>query len=269
MAAVVKMKVNLVVPESAEVSGDMGQKWADSLTVNAARINDRRKFKIPDDGTFISKVAVPSSQGFQGMVADNFVSRRGRNATEIKGAHAKNAQESFAKWNNNLDLAFATRDGIVAKGFVENVANKAGNWESAAGKKTLRMTGDKIRGRGVAPILAELLVGYQLAQTWLREGDAWLAGTPYKICLNGMEGALKAGLVQLITRVGLTIVQNNYDVDVMEDQNKHLENFLNAIADPTKCNTFAETTEATDTYALFVLDGNILYLKTQIVLGAV
>jgi len=268
MAKVLKMKYSLLVPDYQEVAADQEAKYADGLIINATRINERRKYKIPDDGTYIAKVAGPSNRGFSPMVKDDFVSRKGRNATEIKTIQGKNAEDSFNKWNNNIDLAFAEVDGVKAKRFAENVVNKKGNWSEEVGKKTLRLTGDKIRGRGVAAINAHLLVGYAVAMDWLRQGDLWLGGAPYDIAKDGLEGSLKAAVMQMVTRAGLTILASGFDADTITRQNTNILNLLNSLRDAAKCDEFKLTTGADDTYCLFKLTGALFELHTQIVLTA-
>ncbi|MBI4712743.1 MAG: hypothetical protein HY762_05515 [Planctomycetes bacterium] len=259
-----KMKYMLLIPDYQEVAGDMEAKYADGLVINATRINDRRKAKIGNDGTYIAKLAGPSNIGYKPMIKDTFVARNGRNATEITTAHGKNVQDSFNKWNNNLDLAFAEIGGIKAKKFTENVVNKKGNWSEETGKKLLRMTGDKIRGRGVSAINAALLVGYNLAMDWFRAGDIWQGGAPYNIARTGLEGSLKMGINQQATKAGLTIVQSGFDAATITRQNTNLMNFLNGMRDPARCDGFALTTGTEDTYCLFALDGALFQLKVQI-----
>jgi hypothetical protein len=262
----IQMKYSLLVPDYQEVAPDMEAKFADGLVINATRMNDRRKFKIPDDGTYISKLAGPSNRGFSPMVKDDFVSRKGRNATEIKTVHGKNAQDSFNKWNDALDLSFKDEDGIKAKRFVDMVLNKKGNWSAAAGKKTLRLTGDKIRGRGVSAINAHLLVGYALALDWFRAGDIWGSGAPYNIAQAGLEGSLKAGITQLVTRAGLTIIASGFNAATITRQNTNIMNLLNSLRDSAKCDEFKLTTGATDTYCVFKLTEALFELHVQVVL---
>jgi hypothetical protein len=254
----------LIIPENVEVSGDMGDKFVEGLTINATRINERRKAKIGSDGVYINTVATPASQ----MIDASFVSRKGRNVSEIVGAHVKNMSESFNKWNDNLNLAFAEVDGVPAKRFVDNVTNKKGNWEAAAGKKTLRMTGDRVRGRGAAAIMPELLCGYSIAQSWFRPGDVWIAGVPTKVVLAGLEGSVKASLTSLLVRCGLTIIQNNYDATIMAAHNAIIASLLTGMRDDSVCDAFKATIGANDTGVIFELVDNIFQLHAKVQLTA-
>jgi len=263
-----KMKYSLLVPDYQQVAADMEAKYADGLVINATRINERRKAKIGDDGTYIAKMAGPSNIGYTPMIKDDFVSRKGRNATEIGTAHGKNAQDSFNKWNDNLELQFAEVDGIKAKRFVDNVVNKKSNWSDETGKKLLRLTGDKIRGRGVSAINAALLVGYNAALDWFRAGDVWEGGAPYNIAVAGLEGSLKMGINQQVIRAGLTIFQSGFNADTITRKNTDMMNFLNGMRDTAKCDEFKLTTGDTDTYCRFVLNGALFQLEVQVGLTA-
>jgi hypothetical protein len=267
MAAVLKVKFDLVVPDSVEVAPDMETKYGNSLVANASIVNDRRKASLPDEGTYITKLAQPSADGFSPMVDSAFVSRRGRSATEITNAQRKNAAESFQKYNDNLDLAFATVDGVVAKRFVDAVNTRKGNWSIEAARRSLRLTGDKVRGRGVAPIAANLLTGYAIAQSWLRAGDTWGGGVPYNVAQDGLEGSLRMALNSLLVRAGLTIISSEFNATILLAQNTNIENFLNGVEDLAKANAFVQTEAAGDTYCKFKLDGNTFKLVTQVNLG--
>lgn len=258
------LDLNLLIPEFQEVSNDMGAKWQNGLTVNAALMNDRRKAKIGNDGDYGTKVAAPSTAGFVPMIDSGFISRKGRSATDIGTVHAKNAAGAFQKWNDGLDLAFATEDGVVAKAFVRNVQNKSGNLERAIGAKTLRFTGDKIRGRGPAPTIAEWLLGYNPAIGWLRPGDTLTAGSPYKIVAAGLESAFKAALVQQLIKNGMAIVNADYNATIMTAKNTELAAFLSAIHDATLCDDFVAVPAADKSSCIFVRSAGVLTLNTVI-----
>ncbi|GAH29327.1 unnamed protein product, partial [marine sediment metagenome] len=61
MADEIKLDIKITVPTSVEPAGDMPDKWAGGLVNNATIIKDRLDEVLPDEGTFQSRVAVPSS----------------------------------------------------------------------------------------------------------------------------------------------------------------------------------------------------------------
>ena len=263
-ALTVALSLKLLVPEFQEVSNDMGQKWVNGLTGNASIMNDRRKAKVPDDGAYGEKVAAPSNAGFKPMIDSGFVSRSGRTATDIGTVHAKNGAAAFQKWNDGLDLAFATVDGVVAKRFVDSVSNKPANLERAIGAKTLRFTGDKIRGRGPAASLVEWLLGYAPAAGWLRTGDTLVAGAPYKIVDDGMESAFKAALAQQLVKTGMAISNADYNSTIMTEKNTELTALLAAMSDPTLAATFAVVPAGDKSSCIYVRTAGVLTLETVI-----
>jgi len=265
---VLKMGCSLLIPDVMDVSGDMSEKWVNSLTVHAPTINARRVAKIGDAGTYAQKVSGPSNAGFSPMVDAAFISRKGRSATDIVSAHAANGAASFDKWNANLDLAFADVGGVRASRFVDNVANKSANIEAALSSKTLRLTGDKIRGRGAAAIIANLLVGYAPAQAWLREGDVWNGGVPYNIVKAGMESALKAALTQRIIQSGLSIIMSKYDAAAILAQNTLIADLLEAMSDDTLTDDFVAVPAGGSSSVVFAVTNSVLTLETVITLTA-
>ena len=264
MPFVLKMDLELVVPASVEPAGDMPEKWASGLTTNAERMNNSRTEKIGSDGDYITNLSTPSSQGFGPMVNAGFVSRSGRNARLIRLYHGKNAAMGFNKYNQSLDKVFATVDGIVDKEFKERVNNAKSLWAEKAAVKTLRLTGDKIRGRGVAPLAGYLLTGYQLAEGWSRPGDK--IDHSYNITKAGLEPALKAALTQRLVAAGLGIDASNYHSDVMTEQNQLTADILNSFRDPAKCDVFQAAIQADKNFCSFVYktDDGLFYLHCRV-----
>lgn len=186
----------MTIPLSVEAAGDMPDKWANGLTNNAALINDRRKEKIPDEGTFQSLVAVPSSVGFSPMVAAGFVSRSGRNQANIIRAQSKNLGGAFNHWNDKLDLAFDTVNGEVAKRFKDQVNNSKDFWASAVASKTLRGTGDKIRGL-ILPQILFWMTGDVKAHQMANSMNI-IDGAPYDFTWPGFIEIFKAAAMPLM-----------------------------------------------------------------------
>jgi len=267
MAFVLKTETKLYVPESAEPAGDMPEKWSEGLQNNAERINDRRQEKIGDDASFIQKVATPSSLAWKGMIDSGFVSKKERNATQITFAQSKNLATSFEDWNDKLNQAFATADGVVAKRFKDAVANAKDIWARAVASGTLRLTGDKIRGRSIAPIACFWLIGDPLATAMLREGDELIAGAPYNITMDGMRNALKAALNQRLIQAGQAILHSDFDADMILAQNTITAAMLTAMADPAKADEFVPVIAPTVNFCSYVKEGALLYLHIRVGLG--
>ena len=267
MAIVTKVSYKLQIPEHVEVAADMQEKFAEVLTVNATRINDRRSYKVGTSGDFNTKLAGPSSQRYSPMLDSAFVSRRGRTADQIAYAQKKNLEQGFEQYNDGLNLAFATVGGVVAKRFVDAVQNKKQNVSRELGRKTLRFVGDKIRGLGAGVIAANILVNEAGSQGLLRVGDEWLGGVPYMIGLPDNKAIVKQGIVQAITRLGMNIINSDFDADEIEDANDSLQVIMNALSDVSLANEFDSAMAAADSYLVFEKLLGVFYLNCAVRLG--
>lgn len=221
------MDIKITVPASVEAAGDMPDKWAAGLVNNAEVINDRRIAKIPDEGTFQSLVAVPSSNKFTPMIDATFVSRTGRNKANIDRAQYKNLSGAFDHWNDKLALSFATVDGVVAKRFKDQVNNSKDNWATAVAQKTLRATGDKIRGTILGQATYWMTGDYRANQmTNLMEV---VAGAPYSFVGAGYEGAWKAAIMGKTVGALIGILNADFLPAEIAAQNAVITNITTAI----------------------------------------
>ncbi|MEW6027766.1 MAG: hypothetical protein AB1599_10810 [Planctomycetota bacterium] len=259
-----KFELKLYVPATWEVSGDMPDKWADGLKNNAGRINGRRKAKIPDDGTYILKVATPANEGYVPYVAGGFISRKGRPLAGIIATHQENINRSFNKWNDNLNRAFAEKDGIVAKTFKEKVDAAKANWARQVADKTLRFTGDRIRGRSVGPIAAFYLVGDRRVNGWLRETD-YADGAPYNITNQRERHAVKASIQQRILQGGQLIVNQGYQPAALEAENQVNASLLSKLREPARSDAFVDAPASDKCFCSWRIDpSGLLYLHIQV-----
>jgi len=197
----------ITIPTSVEPAGDMPDKWAAGLVNNATLINDRRIAKIGDEGTFQSKVAEPSSEKYNPMIDAAFIAKSGRNAANIIRSQYKNLAGAFNHWNDKLALSFATVDGVVAKRYVDQVNNSKDGWATAVGNKTLRATGDKIRGT----ILGQILywgTGDFLANQMTNHMA--VTGTPYNFVQAGLERAWKSAMMGQLVRGCIQVITADF-----------------------------------------------------------
>jgi len=255
MAAVTKIMFKLLIPEIVEAAQDQPNKWQNSLTTNAVIINDRRKEKVPDSGTYADKVAGPSSQGFAPMIDASFITRKGKVADEVIETQAKNMGESFDKYDANLNYAFETVDGVPAKRFKDSVAVKKTNWALGVADRTLRMTGDRIRGLGAAPICAYILTADPRVLGMLREGDRITEGAIYDVSLDSQQGSYRTALEQMLIRAGLAIVRADFSSTRLTAMNALVAQAANAFLDEAKADVFQTANELTSFLKFIVEDG--------------
>lgn len=216
----IKLDIKITVPLSVEVAGDMPDKWADGLTNNAERINNRRIEKIPDSGTFQAKVAVPSTNKFSPMIAPAFRSTAGRSQANIIRSQYKNLANSFDDWDSKLALSFATVDGVVAKRFKDQVNNSKDRWATAVANKTLRATGDKIRGTILGQVCYWMVGDYRANQmTNLME---IVAGAPYNFPVVGLEPMWKAAIMGKMVQALTMIIDSDFNATEITTQNSQI-----------------------------------------------
>ena len=234
-----KFELKLYVPENWEVAAHMADTWEKNLGDAGALIKDKLDEKFPDDGTFIRDLVNPSSTGYAPLLNPSFVSKSERNTDNIRSIRQGNMAESFNRWKENMSKAFATVDGVPAKAFKEKIAAAKDRWALKMGAGALRFTGDKIRGRSVAPITAYYLVGDMRAIGWMSQGDQ--AEMPYNIARDGERPSLKAAILTRLVQGGLMIVKAGPEATAeILRQNTINAASLNGFRDPLKCDEFVD-----------------------------
>lgn len=263
MVDIVKTDIKITVPTSVEPAGDMPDKWAAGLVTNATVINDRRIAKIGDEGTFQSKVAVPSSNKFSPMIDAGFVAQSGRNQANIIRAHYKNLAGAFNHWNDKLALAFATVDGVEAKRFKDQVNNSKDAWATAVANKTLRATGDKIRGTILGQALY-WITGDYLANQMTNHLEL-VAGAPWQAIQPGRSQAFRAATMGIMTQALMMILNADMLVAEVLAQNTVLQNILNAMIEPVVVKSVVVGGGATDSLYQFEYADPELVLHVRMV----
>jgi hypothetical protein len=197
----------------------MNQKWEIVTTAVAPLTNARRKAKIPDEDAYQKKIVELANQSWAGVINPAFRSKSGRTYEDIKGAHDTNLQKSFKQWTGKLDQAYATVDGVEAKRFKDQIQATKDFWSKKVGDKSLRLTGDSIRGEGAATIAVHWLIGEPSAAGMLRSQDTGLLGGPYRICPEDLASSLKAALMPKLVKAGMAIFNNKYEASTIVRQN--------------------------------------------------
>ena len=256
-------ELKLYVPATWEVSGDMPLRWRDNLKNAAQYLFDRLTAKIPDDGTYISKMATPAGKAYRSILNPTYISKSGRTADDISNTQATNMGRKFSQWLTNLTKAFATVDGIQAKSFKDKVDAAIDRWAIEVGDKTIRLTGDKIRGRSVAPVAVHYLTGEEMASGWIREGDM-ADGTPYNITTDLQRTALRAAVMQRILQGGMMVINSENNPAVITKQNSTNAELLTMLRDPVKCDAFVTAPAVDKCFCAWALDGSYLYLHIQV-----
>ena len=226
MAFEKKFELAIYVAENVEVAGHMPGLWAQRLADSAELIKDKLDEIFGDEETFIRRLVKPSEDGYRPLIDSTFVSRSERSSQNIRSARRENLVQSFPKWKVGLNKAFETIDGVVGKFFRDKVAAAKDRWALKMGSGMLRLTGDKIRGLGPAPVAAYYLVGDNRAKDWV--GPAGTAdGEPYNIARDRQRTAFKAALLNRLVQGGLMIIKSEFDSTEITDQNTINRDLLN------------------------------------------
>jgi hypothetical protein len=263
MAFEKKFELKLYVPASCEPAGDMPIRWRDNLKNAASYLYDRLVAKIPDDGTFIKDMVTPANKAYRGLLNPTFVSKSGRTADGISNAHAKNMGKRFSRWMGNLTKMFTEANGVTAKGFKDKVDAAIDFWAGEMADKTLRLTGDKIRGRGVAPIASFFLVGDTRATSWVKQGDI-ADGEPYSITAETERTALKAAIQQRLIQGGMMVINSEFQDSTIVAENTVNAALLTKLRDLAKADAFVATPAADKCFCSWEMDGNFLLLHVQV-----
>lgn len=260
------IRTKLIVPVAALITphSDMSEKRVNGLINNAETINNRRKARVSDDGTFAQLMATPAADKFKATVNFPGSTQGDRNAADIYSLQRGKFLRAYNKYNDGLDHAFEEVDGVYAKRFKDSVTAKQSNWDDEVARGTLRFTGSRARGRQVASVMGFWLSGDIQATQRLPEGSQVLAGGPYDIALADLRATLRTSLTQLLTQTGVIISESNYDPDMFDRHNNRIKAMLEKLSDPTKATDWAATITVDKSYCVWYVEDGQLKLQTQI-----
>ncbi len=208
------------------------EQWAEGLKNNAARINAKRKLRIPDATAFNASLATASIESYKDVLNPAFKSRAGLSKEIIEANQASNIRRSWEKYNDQLDYAFETVDGIEAKRFKEYVDRAKTEFAKGIAARTLPFTGIKAEGLGLAAIAALWLTGNKTVEGYLRAGDSVLEGGTYLISVHEKKPGLKAMLTQRLVQVGANILKCEFVPAVMAALNQTTNEMVQGFVDP-------------------------------------
>ncbi|MBI4711914.1 MAG: hypothetical protein HY762_01205 [Planctomycetes bacterium] len=256
----------LIIPVAPFITPnpDMSTKRVNNLVNNAELINNRRKARVPDDGTFTQLMGTPSADNFKQRVDFPTPTQGDRNADDIHTLQRSKMTRAFTKYNDGLDYAFEEVDGVVAKRFKDKVEASQSNWDEEVAKGTLRFTGSRARGRQVASVMGYWLTGYLQTVNRLPEGSIVLVGGPYDISLPDLMATMRASVTQILTQTGVIISESGYDPTMLTRHNGRIKNLLEKLSDPLKAAAWVATRTIDKSYCVWFVEDGQLKLETQI-----
>lgn len=230
MAYVKKLELKLGIPEFATPAG-VADQWVADLKINAERINAKRLARVGTEEAFSEVVAGPSSEAFSPVIDSAFVSKSGKSAAQIVTNQRVNLARSFAKYKDKLDFQFETVGAVVAKRFCDVVDMAKDGFSAGLAARTLRITGAKEAGLGIAGIAPMFLTGANLAESYLRGIDDLVAGAAILVSDIANRAAFKAALAGKLVYTGVEWIKNDYDPAFGILMNVELDKLMNAFID--------------------------------------
>ncbi|MFH0888070.1 MAG: hypothetical protein V1871_02540 [Planctomycetota bacterium] len=257
-------KAFMDVPAGIEPSDSMSEKWADALKNVSSTLYARILEAVPDWKTFQEKMADISNQEWKGMIDPTFRSKSERGSGDIINMHLDKFREAYENWSAKVAYAFETVDGVEAKRFKEKIDNAKDLWIKGVIRSTLRFTGDKVRGRGVAPWAGYFLTDDKRAIGMMPPGSQVLQGGPVNVADTGLRTALKAGLTQKLVQAGVMISASKYDAAVVLEQNTIINRLIKGNQNSAYVD-FQPTVDPAKSYCLYIVDGTNMRLEIQVV----
>lgn len=260
--SVIVSHVKLFVPLLVETPERVMNAWAEGLKVEAEAINQKRKAVIPDEVSFQKVLATPSNLAYARLIDPGFISRAGLKKEHIVARHAANLRRSFAKYDQRLAEAFATREGIPAKRFKDAVQERKAHFAEGIAERTLPFTGIRVEGRSVAAIASYWLTRDVTTEGMLRAQDEVLQGGPFLITKPRKRAALKAALTERLTQAGVNILRMGFLENTIRTENDEINGLLQGFVDPALgLKPFATAGES---HLDYTWDGNQLWLDLQV-----
>lgn len=207
--------------------------WAEVLGLNASRVNEKRKAAVPTEEAFAGKIADPSAAGFQEIFTGITTTRKGKTQQMIYNAQRFKLQKAFVNWTTKLDFVFATVDGVEAKRFKDALESAKNLWGAGAAAGPLRATGTKLEGIGASVISGYWLTKHKKATASIRTGtDVIVSGSPFNICLAGLQNTMVSAVTQNMTFALITAQQAALDPTMLLVLNTRLNQVAQMFVDP-------------------------------------
>ncbi|MBI4711969.1 MAG: hypothetical protein HY762_01480 [Planctomycetes bacterium] len=257
--------LELFVPVKEPPRQQSVDQWAESFKLNTGRIIEKLRAKIPDLKAYLENLANPAGRGWKDVINPAFKSKSGADAASLKDKHQSNLNRTYNKFDTALAHIFETIDEEVGKRFKEIIDNKKDLFAEGMADRTLRFTGDKIRGRGITPLAAMWLSGDITVADLLRPGDKILYGGPVDVSKPGLRPQLRAGLVSRLMQSGMAIVYSEYSPTRIATENTLINSFLSALRDNTVYEEFVEPLTPLKSHCGYYMESGQLFLRIQVV----
>lgn len=240
----------------------MIEQWAESAKRNAPRFFEKLKAQVKNIQDYYDKIADPSAFAYRNVINPAFVSKSGRNVQKIRNAQRANVMRAYEKYDVKREHAFETVDEEQTKRYNEKIDQSKDTFSNGMADRTMRFTGDKITGLGVAPRAAKWLSGENIK---VRAEYDYLLGNPVNVAIAGLKSQLKSALVPRLVQSGVAIVHSEMDAAMISDENTLINTLLSALRDDTVYEEFVEPWAALKSHCGYIVEDGQLYLRIQVV----
>lgn len=254
--------VRLMVLVYDKAPDSIVDKWVEGFEANAERINKNRKAILNNELAFSARVANISSRAYANSLNPNFISKSGQNAKDIIARQSANLKTSFEKYQDSLDYAFETVDGVPGKRFKDRVKKRKKHFAERIAKKVLPYTGCKPGQAGLIQIAGKWLTDDPTVEGILRGGDDIQEGGPLLITTKDVAPTLKATLAGRLQQAGIAMTDSNNDPAILKSQNDRTNALVQRFVDSTLA-LVPFTTDGASHIDFIVVEGR-LFLDIQV-----
>ncbi|MBI4834893.1 MAG: trypsin-like peptidase domain-containing protein [Planctomycetes bacterium] len=225
----IKLAINpltTAVPQMAEL-------WANGLSNNAGKLIDRLQAVIPDEVSYLSRLAEPAQQEYQKVLDPSFISRKGKNKAKINTTQAYKIKKAWTKYLKNLNFMFETIDGVVAKRFKDKVDSSKEAYAERLSETTLSLTGIKSLESGPARIAVYWLTGDSKAKGLMRASDEYVVPSePFNVTTVEKRNSLRALVMSRLIQSGMAIMHSSLSKPLIDELNLLDNSLVQGMIDP-------------------------------------
>ncbi|MBI4835158.1 MAG: hypothetical protein HY811_10160 [Planctomycetes bacterium] len=232
--SIIKMHLILAINPLTQAVAKIGKIWADGLSNNAEKMDDRIKTSIPDEMTYLSKLADTSELEFRRVIDPSFTNRKGEDKNKINATQAYKIRKSYPKYQRNRTHMFETVDGVTAKRFKDRVQASQDTYAERVSETTLAFTGIKSLESGPARIVIFWLTGDPKARGLIRPADRIMAPSePFSVTTPEKRNLLRQALSTRLIQSGMRIVHSALSGSIITEMNNVGNSVVQGYLDPS------------------------------------
>ncbi|MBI4835037.1 MAG: hypothetical protein HY811_09510, partial [Planctomycetes bacterium] len=188
---------------------------------------------IPDEVTYLSKIAEPSEQAFRSVLNPAFISRSGKDLNSINITQAYKSKNAWKKYKRNWAHQFETVDGVPAKRFKDSVKAAEDTFAEKISGSTLAFTGLKSLESGPIRIAVYWLTGDPKGRGLLRQADRIIVPSePFNITKVEQRNSLRSLVNSRLIQSGMAIMHASLSMPVITAMNTLDNSLIQGFIDP-------------------------------------